>query len=109
MPQLSPGDVTSLEPISNPLRLLERSVVPMRSDHLNPFALQFLIEVVAVVGFVANQFLRLFFDHIEIKGQSVERDLMVIAECVVTAGGRPLRSTIPVIFTPFSACGSMCH
>ena len=64
--------------LSTVLRWLKNSILLMRRNHLDAVVLQIIIEAVAVISFVADQLLRLRFDHVEIEGQLNERDLMVI-------------------------------
>ena len=77
----------------------------MRRNHLDAVVLQIIIEAIAVVGFVADQFLRLRFDHVEIKGQLNERYLMVIG----SVRGNGKRQTVSVHDThDFHAFSALC-
>jgi len=62
---------------------------PLRRDHLGALSAHFRIELIADVCAVANQILRLRFDHVELEGQLNERYFMVIGGMGRTAGDRP--------------------
>ena len=44
----------------------------MRRDHLNAVVSQLLIQRIAVVGAIADQILRLGFDHVEVDDLSLD-------------------------------------
>lgn len=54
-------------------------------DHLDAVFAEFLVELVTVIGTVAYQVLGLRFDHVEVKTELHESDLMVIRR--MGAGG----------------------
>ena len=60
------------------LRLRFHPILSVRRDHLNALVPQLLIELVAVVGAIANEILRLRFDHVELETQLHQGDLMVV-------------------------------
>ena len=63
---------------STVLGLLHHTILSVWRYHFHTVILQVIIETVAVVGSVTDQFLRLCFDHVEVKGQLDERNCMVI-------------------------------
>jgi hypothetical protein len=80
-PRPEPFDYTSQfisTKLSTVLGFMHHAILSVRRDHFNAAVLQIVIETIAVVGSIADQFLRFCFDHIEIKSQLNERDLAVI-------------------------------
>lgn len=59
----------------------------MRGDHLGSLLTNLFIQLIAVVRTTSKQILRLRFNHVEVERQLHERDFMVQAARVVTAGG----------------------
>jgi len=82
--------VTAKRPTT--LRLLKCVVLPVRSDYLYAIVLQIIVKAIAVIGFIADQLLRLCFDHVEVEGQLNERDFMVI--CSMRSGRK--RQTVAI-------------
>src|SRR5579863_1787741 len=75
-----PGLVAAQPP--SVLRLaLGVAIATVRGNHLGALLSQLLVQLIAVVGFVADQVLRLRLDHVEVEGQLHERDLVMV-RCV---------------------------
>lgn len=50
------------------LRIGFAPIAPMRRYHINSLLTKVIIQIIAVVDFIANQLLRLCFYHVKIKG-----------------------------------------
>ena len=82
---LYPGEETLDEPASHiaaqPSSILRRrrhAIGAVWRDHLDTISSQFLVERIAVIGPVADQVIRLGFDHVEIEAQLHQANLMVV-------------------------------
>ena len=82
---LKPGKETFHQPASfvSPqasavLRLGLHAILSVRRDHLDTLLPQLLIQLVAVVGAVADQIFRLRLDHVELETQLHQRDFMMV-------------------------------
>src|SRR6266498_6132370 len=54
------------------------SVGPVRRDHFDAVLSQLLIQRIAVIGAIADQILRLGFDHVEVEAQLHQADLVMV-------------------------------
>jgi hypothetical protein len=54
------------------------SVESVRRDHLDAGLSQLLIQRIAVIGAIADQILRLGFDHVEVEAELHQADLVVV-------------------------------
>gem|GEM_PF-3607990 len=72
------------------LRIGFAPIASMRSYHINSLLTKVIIQIIAVVGFIPNQFLRLCFYHVKIKGQLNQRDLVMIRRMGADCKGKPI-------------------
>ena len=76
------------------------SVAAVRSDQLDPETLQFCVQFVGVIGFVADEIPRSIRDyHLDERGDN-QLDFVGVALSTHTATGRPLRSATAIILVP---------
>lgn len=77
----------------------------VRRDHLDAILTQVGIQRVTVAGVVANQILRLRFDHVELEAQLHQRDLMMVRGMRADRQRQPVTIDNRRDFHAFSALG----
>src|ERR1700738_1964504 len=73
----------------------------MRRNHLNAVVSQLLVQRIAVIGAIADQILRLGFDHVEVEAELHQADFVMVRCVRADRERQPWRSTIAMIFMPF--------
>lgn len=87
------------------LRAPRLAIRPMRRNHLGALLLQVLVEFIAAVGAITNQVLRRRLDHIKVKTQLNQDNLMVIRGMGADREGQSLTVDNRQNFHAFPAFG----
>ena len=69
---------------------LELAVGAMRGNHIHPVLLELRIELIAVIGTITDEMLRLSLEHVEIETELHQRDLMMIGRMRTHGQGEPM-------------------